>query len=307
MQSNLSKTDINDSLRHFKNRRDDLLHEDSATFDHYLERFLDFCKSDLLVQKVLNPLDQKYTVDADGWWEEVKKRNGSMEFPQNLDEELLLRYKILESLPDRSNDIYFLPAKGSKKDDYLDYIKNVIARPFAVELTHRLGDVADLASPEARMQQAVPLNRIPKKNKIKVFLSHKSVDKPLVKRFYNALKVSGFDPWLDEPNMAAGTNLERELLKGFEESCAAVFFITENFKDEKYLATEVDYAIIQKRKKEKKFAIITLRYSNAAPVPGLLDPYIYKNIENDLEGFYELVRALPIELGPLRWKKEVVD
>jgi len=72
------------------------------------------------------------------------------------------------------------------------------------------------------------------------------------------------------------------------------------------LASEVDYAVIQKRKKEKKFAIITLRYLNAAEVPGLLTPYIYKDVKNDLEGFYELLRALPIELGPVRWKAEVV-
>jgi hypothetical protein len=106
--------------------------------------------------------------------------------------------------------------------------------------------------------------------------------------------------------MPAGSNLERELLRGFEESCAAVFFITANFKDERYLATEVEYAILQKRNKEKKFAIITLRYTDASPVPSLLAPYVYKNISNDLEGFLELVKALPIELGPLRWRADVV-
>jgi hypothetical protein len=116
----------------------------------------------------------------------------------------------------------------------------------------------------------------------------------------------GFDPWLDEPNMPVGSNLERELLRGFQESCAAVFFITANFVDEKYLATEVDYAIMQKRAKGNKFAIITLRYTDASPVPGLLTPYIYKDVANDLEGFHSLLRALPIELGPTRWKADVV-
>jgi hypothetical protein len=106
--------------------------------------------------------------------------------------------------------------------------------------------------------------------------------------------------------MPAGTNLERGIFKGFDESCAAVFFITEDFKDEKYLATEVDYAMMQKRRKGSKFAIIILRYSNAAEVPALLAPYIYKTVPNDLDGFYELLRALPIELGPVRWKAEVV-
>jgi len=106
--------------------------------------------------------------------------------------------------------------------------------------------------------------------------------------------------------MPAGSNLERELLRGFEESCAAVFFVTANFRDERYLAAEVDYAVLQKRKKEKKFAIITLRYAGASPVPPLLTTYVYKDVSNDLEGFRELVKALPIELGPIRWKADVV-
>jgi hypothetical protein len=307
MQNKLSKKEITNSLRRFKTRRDDLLHEDSSTFDHHLDRFLAICKNDALVQRVLEPLNQQFTIKADDWWSEVKKRDVMIQFPENQDEELFLRYKILESLPEKSQDIYYLPVRGRKRDDYIDYIKTVIVRPFVNELTHRLGEVADLASPEARLQQAVPLKRIPNKNEVKIFLSHKSDDKPMVKRYYNALKEVGFEPWLDESNMAAGANLERELLKGFEESCAAVFFITENFKDEKYLATEIDYARIQKREKGKKFAIITLRYSDAAPVPGLLKPYIFKNVENDLEGLFELLRALPIELGPVRWKKEVID
>jgi hypothetical protein len=132
------------------------------------------------------------------------------------------------------------------------------------------------------------------------------VDKPLVYRYYHCLKQIGFDPWLDESDMPVGANLERGILLGFQESCAAVFFITDNFADEKYLAAEVDYAVMQKRHKGNKFVIITLRYSNATSVPGLLSPYIYKDVANDLEGFQSLIAALPVELGPVRWKREVV-
>ena len=110
---------------------------------------------------------------------------------------------------------------------------------------------------------------------MRIFLSHKSVGKPLVYRYHHALKAAGFDPWLDEPDMATGANLERESLRGFEESCPAVYFVAKNFKDKDYLATEVDYAVREKRKKGDKFAIITLRYDDTAPVPGLLDRYIY--------------------------------
>jgi hypothetical protein len=296
------------SMRIFKTRRDDLLHEDTDTFDHHFERFIEFCRQNPLVQRVLAPLESKFSVDAEAWWNAVCKHEGKVTFPSDPDEEIILRYHILEQAASNENLVFrFSVAQGQRKrDDWISFFRTLVIRPFADDLSHRLAEAADLATPEARAMQAVPLNRIPSPREVRIFLSHKSVDKPLVYRYYNALKSVGFDPWLDEPDMAAGANLERELLRGFEASCAAVFFITENFRDKDYLATEVDYAVREKRKKGEKFAIITLRYDNTVPVPGLLDRYIYRDVVNDLEGFHELVRALPIELGAVRWKVEVV-
>lgn len=307
---NLSKENLAHSLRLFKNRRDDLLHEDVDAFEHHLERFLEACRSDSLIKKVLDPLLSAIEVNVDEWWEKSTNRydERKISFPTDQNEELVLRYRILEQVQANDSLLYqFGRAVGkSKLSDATEMFRTIVVRPLVNELTHRLADAADLATPEARDIQAVPLDRIPGAREGKIFLSHKSVDKPIVYRYYHALKQLGFSPWLDEPNMAAGANLERELLRGFEESCAAVFFITDNFKDENYLATEVDYAVMQKRKKGKKFAIITLRYPQAAQVPSLLTPYIYKDVVNDLEGFYEILRALPLEVGPTRWKAEVI-
>jgi hypothetical protein len=308
MTTELSKEELVGALRVFKTRRDNLLHEDGTTFDHHLERFVEVCRTNALVQRVLASLEAKFDVDVEAWLEAAGKRNAKLSFPADPDQELILRYRVIEKAAEDENFILrFGISRGAhKKDEWIPLFLSVMVRPFADDLTHRVGEVANVATPEAREAQAVPYSRIPSHKEVKIFLSHKSVDKPLVYRYYHGLKEVGFDPWLDESNMAAGANLEREVFRGLEESCAAVFFITENFKDEKYLATEVDYAVMQKRKKDKKFAIITLRYTNAAPVPDLLTPYIYKDVANDLEGFRELVRALPIELGPIRWKAEVV-
>jgi hypothetical protein len=307
MNENLSREKVTDSLRLFKSRRDDLLHEDVTAFDHHLQRFVEFCRTDLLVQKVIDPLRKRVVINIEEWWKSTLNRGSKIVFPADTEDELLLRFEILENVLDESDKLYkFGFAQGvHKRDDCIGLFRTLIIRPFIEELSHRLGEVANIASPEARTVQAIPLYRIPSPNEIKIFLSHKTVDKPLVYRYYQALQEVGFTPWLDEPSMAAGANLERELFRGFEESCAAVFFVTDNFKDEKYLASEVEYAVMQKRKKGNKFAIITLRYSNAAPVPGLLTPYIYKDVESDLQGFFELVRALPLELGPVRWKAEI--
>jgi hypothetical protein len=283
------------------------MHDDVATFEHQLERFLDFCATDPLARQVLTPVEH-LPVDAQAWWTAATQHDPDATFPSNPDDELALRYQLLQSVRTEPNHVFQLGIAHhqNKRDGWIEFFRTLVVRPFADELTHRIGEAANLATPEARTVQAVPLSRIPGSNETKIFLSHKSVDKPLVYRYYHALKTLGFDPWIDERAMPAGANLEREVLKGFEESCAAVFFITASFKDEKYLAAEVDYAVMQKRRKDKKFAIVTLRYTNAAAVPGLLTPYIYKDVSNDLEGFDELIKALPIELGPVRWKVHVV-
>jgi TIR domain len=114
----------------------------------------------------------------------------------------------------------------------------------------------------------------------KVFLSHKGVDKEMVKDFKTTLELMGYAPWLDEDAMPAGTSLERGLLQGMQDSCAVIFFITSSFKDENYLRTEVDYAIREKRRKEDKFAIISLQFvdeeGQTGKIPELLESYIWK-------------------------------
>lgn len=309
MGSEFSTEEITNYLRVFKTRRDDLLHEDADTFDHHLERFIECCQMNPLVQRVLAPLQTAHNPDVDAWLQAAMEQDSKLVFPASSDEELILRFRVIERAATDSHVVlnFGIQRGHHKESDWINYFRTIVVRPFVDDLSYRVGEAASLATPEARALQAVPLIRIPSPKEIRIFLSHKSVDKPMVFRYYNALKQVGFDPWLDEPNMSAGANLERELLRGFEESCAAVFFVTENFTDENYLATEVDYAIREKRKKGKKFAIVTLRYDKKVSVPALLDRYIYRDVENDLEGFRELVRALPIESGPVRWKAEIVS
>lgn len=141
----------------------------------------------------------------------------------------------------------------------------------------------------------------------KIFLSHAGVDKPVVQEFEETLTILGFDPWLDEDAMTAGVPLERGILKGFEDSCAAVFFITPSFIDENYLASEVDYAIAEKRKKGDRFAIVTLvleaEKGQRGQVPGLLRRYVWKEPKSHLEALQEIIRALPIKLSEAGWKQ----
>jgi hypothetical protein len=140
----------------------------------------------------------------------------------------------------------------------------------------------------------------------RIFLSHKGIDKPRVKEFANALRGIGFDPWLDEDAMAAGVELERGLLQGMEDSCAAVFFITPHFEDSGFPATEVNYAMAEKREKGVRFAIISLVLAGddgrRGAVPELLRQFVFKEPLNDLQALHEIVRAVPLQVVGLEWR-----
>jgi len=140
---------------------------------------------------------------------------------------------------------------------------------------------------------------------MKIFLSHKGIDKETVRDFKKSLESLGFDPWIDEDAMHAGVELERGILQGFNDSCAAVFFVTPNFKDELFLGSEVNYAISEKRKKSDKFSIVTLVFNQngvSGEVPALLQPYVWKEPKTDLEALREIIKALPVKTGMVQWK-----
>jgi len=143
----------------------------------------------------------------------------------------------------------------------------------------------------------------------KVFLSHKGVDKEIVYDFKKTLEVLGYAPWLDEDAMPAGTPLERGLLKGMQDSCGVVFFITPSFKDEGYLETEVNYAVQERRNKGDRFSIVALQFvgENGAvgAIPELLKTYVWKKPKTSLEALREIVRALPVAPGNIEWRSEI--
>lgn len=139
----------------------------------------------------------------------------------------------------------------------------------------------------------------------RVFLSHKGADKPMIRRFDEVLKVIGFDTWLDEDAMPAGTELHRGIQKGFADSCGAVFFITPNFVDESHLRNEINYAISEKTKKGDRFSIITLAFKDGnnvrGNVPEALSAYVWKNPDSELEGLEEILKALPLSTN-VQWR-----
>ena len=133
-----------------------------------------------------------------------------------------------------------------------------------------------------------------------IFLSHRGSDKDIVLEYKGILEEIGYKPWLDDEAMPAGTPLERGLLKGMQESCAVIFFVTPDFTDAGFLETEINYALTEKRKKGDEFAIITLvlddvgeRRDIESVVPPLLQQFVWKQPRNQFRALKEILRALP--------------
>lgn len=159
---------------------------------------------------------------------------------------------------------------------------------------------------EAAVQFIVGMQDYLLKGPKRIFLSHKGADKRRVRQYYDLLLTLGYDPWLDVKEMPAGKEVDRAIRKGFRDSCAAVFFLTPAFQDDRFLRNEINYAIAEKRERPERFEIITIilaqKRGQKVTVPEPLQDYIWKEPRNDLEAFEEIIRALPLGLGEPRFK-----
>lgn len=307
-----SKKEVLDALSDFKSARDAMLHSDDDDFEHHLGLFVRQLDSNPLCKKVIASIP---AFDVDDWWNaqipDDGRRMERFNVPESKDAQLAVFVDFARSFT--SGDPKKLSAEGfgytfgqHKYSEALAFTRSLVLRPLAEELTRRVRDTAVMMNPDVRELAGVPLVRIPSDDELGIFLSHKWVNKDLVRRYYRALVELGFRPWLDEEDVAAGDVLHRALSEGMETSCAAVFFVTSDFKDERWLGREVDLAVNRKVERAEKFQVITLVF-DGAEVPKPLQTFVYASVSHDLDGLRELIRALPIELGPARWKERAVS
>jgi len=251
-------------------------------------------------QKVGDDSTEEIAIAFDGGWQIVRRntlvfQDGVLEASDirwiwERGNDWYINFDALKEQWDIFRDLEWLKGIAPVVPDFIDYPDSF-----------RGGTRTSLEFRVYREEFAVDRNR-------KIFLSHKGLDKPVVREYFRVLKTLGFDPWLDEDAMVAGTCLERGMLDGFEQSCAAVFFVTPNFQDENFLATEVEYAVAQKRKKGDRFSIITIVFSEKnqkGKVPKLLEGYVWKEPQSPLAALEEIVRALPLVPGEPGWRGHI--
>lgn len=127
----------------------------------------------------------------------------------------------------------------------------------------------------------------------RIFLSHRGSDKKIVSDYFNTLSSFGYRPWMDVSDLTTGTALVKSLQEGMASSCAAVFFVTQAFKDEGYLRAEINYALNQNEIWGNGFTIITLIFDKNVKIPDPLKAYLYKYPTTHLEGLRIIINAIP--------------
>lgn len=311
----LHSPEVQKSLKKFQDHYDAMANGGTDYFNHHVERLVTFLERDLVVQSVLKPMLAGTDISiAYAWLKSHNERRGFQRglwhFPENQLDELVLRFYLLKyEVSGKDNSFVDLLFKNRTKIlsyEAADLFTTVIAKPFYLDLCELMENPSNIRSQDTQTLLALP-ETVPAENETRIFLSHKSEDKELVRRYHKVLAELGYKPWLDESDMPAGTHLDRGLFAGIDESCAIVFFLTENFRDENILAEEIEYSIQRERERKRRFSIITLRFSDNVVVPTLLKTRIWINVQYELGGLYEIVRALPVELGPVRWKEGVVE
>ena len=113
--------------------------------------------------------------------------------------------------------------------------------------------------------------------KIRVFLCHASLDKPIVRNLYQQLLTeSWIDPWLDDEKLLPGQDWEMEIERTVELSDAVIVCLSNNsVSKEGYIQRELKFALdIALEKPEGEIFIIPIRLDNVLP-PRRIRPWQY--------------------------------
>ena len=95
------------------------------------KRFVEFCDSNPLVQRILAPLEKKFETDVDAWWVGATDRRTKISFPSDQDEEFVLRYRVIRSA--RENDIRIfelgLVYGKHERDEAVEFFRTLVPPP----------------------------------------------------------------------------------------------------------------------------------------------------------------------------------
>lgn len=139
--------------------------------------------------------------------------------------------------------------------------------------------------------------------KLKVFLTHSSIDKTAVSDLHQKLIDEGFDAWLDKENLIAGQSWRVEIPKAIQNSDVVLICLSKtSVTKEGFLQNEIKFALdISMELPEGDIFIIPVKLEECE-VPRRLSDYHWVNLFED-DGFERLMRALRIRAQSLELRQ----
>jgi uncharacterized protein YodC (DUF2158 family) len=125
----------------------------------------------------------------------------------------------------------------------------------------------------------------------RVFLSHTSADKPVVRRIAAALRTNGHEPWLDEEKILVGESIPAAIERGLREADFVVICLSKAAAERGWLEAERDATLIQQFR-ERTERILPVRLEEVA-LPHLIAAIAYVDLFTDEQAFNQgIVRLM---------------
>lgn len=127
--------------------------------------------------------------------------------------------------------------------------------------------------------------------KNKIFLSHSSVDKPIVETIFHELQKEELKVWFDKYEIEVGDSITDKLNEGLANSDVGLFCFSQNFLQSHWAKAEMNYFFRQRMVTGKKNFIILNIDLAPSQFPPLLQDFKYINL-NATGWIEELISAI---------------
>jgi hypothetical protein len=133
----------------------------------------------------------------------------------------------------------------------------------------------------------------------RIFLSHASADKPIVRRVASELENAGLRVWLDEAEIRPGDSLTKKIGEALEVTSHVIAFVSEQSRMSRWVEKELGIALTDEIL-GKAVKVIPVRLDNCTFPPFLIDKH-YVDLRGN-EGWAKEIAKLLAELGAKFWK-----
>lgn len=139
---------------------------------------------------------------------------------------------------------------------------------------------------------------------LKIFLSHATEDKPVVREIYNRLRIDGFEPWLDIKDLLPGQEWQLEIPKAVKGSDLVLVCLSKNAVTKTgYIHKEIKFALDAADERPEGTIFLIPLCLEVCEVPPRLRKW-HKVNYYDADGYEQLFAALQVRLNDINDLKE---